>query len=89
MNSKNKNSEKINLKRNDNYIALWNLSIYYIWKNMKNPYVKNTFKISASTWNEEFELPDESYYNYLRLFRMYLKKAWRKDWKSFNKNIRK
>ena len=46
---------------------------------MKNPYVKNTFKISASTWNEEFELPDESYYNYLRLFRIYLKKAWRKD----------
>ena len=64
MNSKNKNSEKINLKRNDNYIALWNLSIYYIWKNMRNPYVKNTFKISASTWNEEFELPDESHYNY-------------------------
>ena len=31
---------------------------------MRNPYVKNTFKISASTWNEEFELPDESHYNY-------------------------
>ena len=26
-------SDKINLKRNDKYVALSNLSIYYTWKN--------------------------------------------------------
>ena len=42
-------------------IALSNLSIYYTWKNMKSSYNKNKFKISAPTWNDEFELPDGSY----------------------------
>ena len=28
-------SEKINLKRNDKYISLLNISICYIWKNVK------------------------------------------------------
>ena len=27
----------------------------------KKSYKNNTFKMSASTWNEEFELPDGSY----------------------------
>ena len=27
----------------------------------KKSYRNNKFKISASTWNEEFELPDRSY----------------------------
>ena len=52
---------KINLKRSDKYVALSNLSIYYTWKNIKKSYKNNKFKISAPTWNEEFELPDESY----------------------------
>ena len=30
-------------------------------ENIKNPYKNNKFKISAPTWNEEFELPDGSY----------------------------
>ena len=32
------------------------------WKiyKTKNEKIKNRFKISAPTWNEEFELPDES-----------------------------
>ena len=38
-----------------------NLSIYYTWKNIKSSYNNNKFKISASTWNEEFTLPDGSY----------------------------
>ena len=54
-------SDKINLKRSDKYVALSNLSIYYTWKNIKKSYKNNKFKISAPTWNEEFELPDESY----------------------------
>ena len=29
-------SDKIDLKRNDKYVALSNLSIYYTWKNLKS-----------------------------------------------------
>ena len=42
-------------------IALSNLSIYYTWKNIKSSCNNNKFKISALTWNDEFELPDGSY----------------------------
>ena len=51
---------KINFKRSVKYIALSNLRIYYTWKNIKKPYKNNKFKIPGPTWNEEFELPDES-----------------------------
>ena len=54
-------SDKINLKRSDKYVVLSNLSIYYSWKNIKKSYKNNKFKMSAPTWNEEFELPDGSY----------------------------
>ena len=54
-------SDKINLKRSDKYVALSNLSIYYTWKNVKMSYKNTKLKISAPTWNEEFELPDGSY----------------------------
>ena len=53
--------DKINLKRSDKYIALSNLTIYYTWKNIKKSYRNNKVKISAPTWNEEFELRDGSY----------------------------
>ena len=55
-------TDKINLKRSDKYVALSNLSIYYTWKNIKKSYKNNKFKISAPTWNEEFGLPDGSYF---------------------------
>ena len=42
-------------------IALSNLSVYYTWKSIKSSYNNNNFKISAPTWNDEFELPDGSY----------------------------
>ena len=54
-------SDEINLKRSDKYVALSNLSIYHMWKNIKKSYKNDKFKISAPTWNEEFELPDRSY----------------------------
>ena len=38
-----------------------NLSIYYTWKNIKFVYNSNKSKISAPTWNDEFDLPDGSY----------------------------
>ena len=36
-------------------------SIYYTWKNIKQSYKNNKYKISAPTRNEEFELHDGSY----------------------------
>ena len=54
-------SDKINLKKSDKYVALSNLGICTTWENMKTSYKNNKFKISAPTWIEEFELPDESY----------------------------
>ena len=41
-------------------MALANLSIYYTWKNIKSAYSNNKFKISAPSWNDEFDLPDGS-----------------------------
>ena len=38
-----------------------NLSIYYTWKNIKSTCKNNKFKLSAPTWNDEFNLPDSSY----------------------------
>ena len=54
-------TDKLNLRRGHKTVALSNLSIYYTWKNIKSSYSNNKFKISAPTWNEEFELPDGSY----------------------------
>ena len=54
-------TDKLDLRRGQKTVALSNLSIYYTWKNIKSPYNNNKFKISAPTWNEEFELPDGSY----------------------------
>ena len=51
---------EINLNRSDKYVALSNLSIYYTYKNIKESYKNNEFKISFPTWTEEFELPDGS-----------------------------
>ena len=55
-------TDKINLKKSNKYVILSNHSIYYIWKNRKESCKNNIFKISAPVWNEEFELPDGSYY---------------------------
>ena len=55
-------TDKLNLKKlNSKNIGLVNLSIYYTWKNIKSAYNKNKVKISALTWNDEFDLPDGSY----------------------------
>ena len=53
--------DKLDLKNPNKNMALGNLSIYYTWKNVKSTYNNNNFKISALTWNESFDLPDESY----------------------------
>ena len=51
---------KLDLRLGGKVIGLSNLSIYYTWKNIKSS-INNKFKISAPTWNNEFELPDGSY----------------------------
>ena len=54
-------TDKLDLRNPNKNMALANLSIYYTWKNVKSTYNNNNFKISAPTWNETFDLPDESY----------------------------
>ena len=54
-------ADKRNLKNPNKNMALTNLSIYYIWKNIKSTYNNNKFKISAPTWNDTFDLPDSPY----------------------------
>ena len=51
----------LDLRIGEKVIALSNLSIYYKWRNIKTSYNNNKFKISAPTWNDEFELPDGAY----------------------------
>ena len=50
-------TDKLDLRRNKT-IALANLSIYYMWENVKSKYNNNKFKISGPTWSETFDLPD-------------------------------
>ena len=54
-------TDKLDLRGGQKTVALSNLSIYYTWKNVKSSYINNKFKISASTWSEEFNLTDGSY----------------------------
>ena len=53
--------DKLNLKHPNKNMALADLSIYYTWKNIKSACNNNKFKISASTCNDKFDLPDGSY----------------------------
>ena len=54
-------TDKLNLKSPNKNMALDNLSIYFIWENIKSKYNNSKFKISAPTWNDEFNLPDGYY----------------------------
>ena len=53
--------DKLDLRRGPKSVALSNLSIYYIWKNIKSSHNNSKFKISAPTRSDEFELRDGSY----------------------------
>ena len=54
-------ADNLDLKDPNKNLALDNLSIFYTWKNIKSAHKNNKFKISAPTWNDEFNLPDVSY----------------------------
>ena len=73
-------TEKIDSRRKDKKIALSNLSICYAWKNLRKSYKNNKFKISTTTRNEEFELPDGSYsISHIQYYFEYILKTWRKN----------
>ena len=54
-------TDKLDLRKGENRIALSNLGIYYTQKNIKSSYNSNKFKLSTPTWNDKFGLPDGSY----------------------------
>ena len=54
-------TDKLNLENPNKNMILANLRIYYTWEIIKSEYSNNKFKISAPTWNDEFNLPDGSY----------------------------
>ena len=54
-------TNKLDLRIGKNIIALSNLSVCCTQKNIKSSYNNNKLKISAPTWNDEFELLDGSY----------------------------
>ena len=43
-------------------VAFQNVSTYYSWKDKRKQYKNNKLEIIASSWNDEFELPDGFYY---------------------------
>ena len=51
-------TDKLDLRLDKQVVAIASLTIYYTWKNIKETYNNNKFKICAPTWNEEFKLPD-------------------------------
>ena len=52
--------------------------MHYTWKNIKKSCKVNKFKISSPTWNENFDLPDESYPDIKDYFVYILKRHWGK-----------
>ena len=53
--------QRLDLKSLNKHIALQNLPIYNIRKNVGQQYKNNKLKIIFPTWNNDFELPDSSY----------------------------
>ena len=73
--------DKLDLRNPNKNMALANLSIYYTWKNVKSTNNNNKFKISAPTWNETFDLPDESYnISEIQDYIKYIIKKTRNNW---------
>ena len=45
-------SQRLNLRSSDKHAALQNLSIYYMWKNIRKQYKSNKLKTIAPTRND-------------------------------------
>ena len=69
-------SDQRNLKGNDKYVVLSNLSIYYKLKNIKKPYKNNKLKISGSTRSKNLNyLTDYNPYHIFKTFQLYHQKT--------------
>ena len=76
-------TSKLDSRIGEKVIVLSTLSIYYTWRNIKSSYNNYKFKISAPTWNDEFELPDGSYS--VSDIQDYFKYILKKNWENTNK----
>ena len=47
-------SQRLDLRVSNEHVALQNLSIYYMWKNIRKQYKSNKLKRRVTTWNDEF-----------------------------------
>ena len=54
-------ADKLNIKNTPKNMVLAKLSIYYTRKSIKSSHKNNKFKISAPTWNDEFDFSVGSY----------------------------
>ena len=54
-------TNKLDLRIGEKVITLSNLSVYYTCESIKSSYNNKKFKISAPTWNDQFELSDGLY----------------------------
>ena len=54
-------SRRLDLRSLNKYVALYNLSIYYTWKYIRQQQKNNKLEIIAEMWNDESELPNGSY----------------------------
>ena len=68
-------TSELDLKSGLKSVALSNLSIYYTWKKVKDPYNNNKCKISAPTWSDTFDLSHGSikYLIYKTILYIFLK----------------
>ena len=55
-------SQRLDVRSSDKHVAFQNVSIYYTWKYIRKQHKNNKLKIIAPTWNDQFELPDCSYF---------------------------
>ena len=55
-------SQRLDLKSSNKHVAIQRWSVYiFSWKNYRQQYKMIKLEIIASTWNDEFDLPDGSY----------------------------
>ena len=64
-------TDKLDLRRGKKTVALSNFIIHYTWKNINGSYNNNKFKISAPTWDEEFEFDHIQYQIFMVIFNIF------------------
>ena len=73
-------TDEINLKGSDKYIALSNLNIYYTWKNIKKSYKNKNLKHQVRHGVKSLnDLIDHILYQTFRITLNISLEAWRKD----------